>query len=123
VPKEQAEAAFKAIAAPAVAGFDPEPYLVATRAALEKRGRVLSQANQERISRARDGAEACMSALDEVMSSMPMEPEEMPKAAPVVYVSPQPKYLVDPQAVASAVSAAVSRSVRESVNRLSGRID
>lgn len=139
VPTEQLELARKALAEPRIVippgylyrrvgevelcspEYDPEPYLAATRERLEKRGRVLSQANEDRIRRARDGAEACSMALDEVMSSMPMEDE--PKAAPVAYVVPQQKYLVDPTVVASAVSAAVSRSVLQGVNRLRGRID
>lgn len=116
VPKHQAEAAFKAIDAPAVAGFDPEPFL----AEFTKAGRRLSAATEERIRTARTAADAIAGALDEVLQAPVVEE---PKAAPVAYVTPQPKYLVNPQVVASAVSAAVSRSVQESVNRLSGRLD
>lgn len=106
-----------------VPAFNPEIFVTAARSACEKRGRVLSQANEERIRRAQSGAEDCASALAEVMGSMPMEePDDMSKA-PFLYVTPKATLAIDPQVVVAAVQAAVSETVRAEVNAARGRLD
>lgn len=96
-------------------------------AALAKRGRVLSQANEARIRDARSGAVACCEALDAVLGQMdePMEDEPTePKAAPVVLrLHSEPTFRITPAEVEAAVSAAVTRTVRAGVFHALGRLE
>lgn len=120
--KEDVARALKALSAPAVAGFDPQPYLDA----FEKRGRALSAANEERIRTARDAGAAIGAVLDEVLASVPAEEPEPEKSAPLmpfVLVKPEPKFLVVPEAVKAAMAAAVSSVVTAKINFARGRID
>lgn len=112
-----------ALAAPKVAGFDPEPFL----AEFTKRGRTLSAANEARIREARDAGAAIGVALDDVLAQV-QEVLEEPKAAeipvmPFVLVRPEPTFSVDPDVVKAVMTAAISSVVTERINTARGRID
>lgn len=99
--------------------------------AVNKRGRVFSSENEERLRSARGSSEEVHRLLGELISQVEAAaPEEEPapvepaKAAePVLLVTPTPKFLVRPEVVKAAVTAAVFESVRDAVNAVRGRLD
>lgn len=101
------------------------------RAAHEKRGRVLSAANEASIRDARGGADAVCRALDAVLEQMPMAeddpapaPAPEPKAAGVaIRFRVEPTIRITPDEVAAAVQAAVTRTVRAGVYHALGRLE
>lgn len=124
VPKERAQAAFKALAEPriVVPAFDPGPVL----AEFTKRGRTLSAANEARIRTAADAASAIGAALDEVLAQVAQAEDETDegKSAPVLYLAPgAPSYAVNLESVKAAVVAAVNEEVRAQLCAASGRLD
>jgi hypothetical protein len=165
VPKREALEMFKLLKAPSVtvtrtlgaasiSTTTPADYVAVVQKAADvvlavtKRGRVLSQANEERLRAARghgDSATGAVSdlcaALDDVLAQLPsMDPEDDPmdpaecavpeKAAepnhPFLLIVPEPKeptFTVDPKALAASVSAAVSEAVAERIRRAAGRLD
>lgn len=161
VPRKDVERVFRTLAPPAVvvpshiAVPSDEPPAAVAKAldlvlALNKRGRVLSAANEERLRTARGHGDTAAStltdlcaALDDVLAQMDPEDPEEPmdpmdpmdcaapsKAAepdpPFVLIVPEPRvptYTVDPKALAATVTAAVSEVVAERVRRAAGRLD
>jgi HK97 family phage prohead protease len=131
VAKEQAEAALRAIAAPRIVVPELVGKVLDFAIVIGKRGRVLSQANEDRLRAARDaGAEGC-ALLEEVLTQVaaaPPEPSDeaaaAPKAAPVLFMAPsEPTYAVDPSVVRAAVMAAVTETVVSQINEARGRLD
>ncbi len=114
---------------------------VALALAVSKRGRVLSQANEDRIRGAHASGEALMSALTEVLAqveAMPEAPAEEPKAAPVVQppapaadplvvriVQPatERRFRIPGDVVRSATRAALTELVNAEIRRHTGRLD
>lgn len=128
VPRARAEAAFKALAAPSVTV--PAAIETVGRAqsvgnalldfaiAIGKRGRVLSQANEDRIRAARDNAEELTAALDGVLSTLPEPQPEL--SAPTRHV---PTYPVTRDAVRAATRDAIKELVATELRRHTGRLD
>lgn len=128
VPNERALEAFKALAEPriVVPAFDPGPFVAAAQSACEKRGRVLSTANESRIRTASDAATAIGAALDEVLAQVGSEAEPEKAFEPFILIEPapaEPTFLIDPNHVRAAMGAAVSDTVRAAVSAARGRLD
>jgi HK97 family phage prohead protease len=108
---------------------------VALALAIAKRGRVLSQANEERIRGAHANGEALMSALTEVLAQVEAMPEaEEPKSAPaapppppahVVRLIPESerRFRISAADVRSATRAALTELVNAEIRRHTGRLD
>lgn len=129
-------------------GLSPEPSVWLPKAYLEhakaetktppapvvKAGRVLSQANENRVKAARDACQRACDHLDEVMSEvMPMAPEEPMdegKAAPTparvsprIVVKRSRPVETEAERVARIVREVVQPTVAAEIRRLTGRLD
>lgn len=131
LPKDQAAAALKALAAPRI--FVPVSLV---KAVATKAGRTISAANEQRLTEAlssiEDSAssiEAAAELIEEVLdlSAPPADEPEPAKAfEPFVLVEPAPvvpTFLIDPNHVRAAMVAAVSDTVRGAVSTARGRLD
>lgn len=97
-----------------VPAFDSGPIL----AEFQKRGRVLSSANESRIRSAADAATAIGVALDEILAQVAEE-----EKAPVLYLAEDSVVNVTKEDVVAAVKDAVSERVRAEINAATGRLD
>lgn len=134
VPKSQAQAAFKALAAPAVV-IDPTAVVLAAVApGAEKAGRTFSAANEARIRGAHGSCQKAIDHLQECLEQMdPAEPaEDEPDeddgkgaAAPAVKEAPvpDPGLVVTVDSIRAATRSALDAAVGEHVRRALGRID
>jgi len=124
LPRDEAEAALRSIAAPRVVAAALD-----FAVAVGKAGRVLSAANEDRIRAARDAGTAIGEQLDQVLAQVQAAaaaapPVETKTPEPVLWVRPSaPRFVIDPRVVREAVSAAVVEAVRKQVNEARGRLD
>lgn len=130
VPKAQALAAMKALGEPriVVPAFDPGPCIASAKAALEKRGRTLSAANEARVRAAADAAAAIGVVLEEVLAQVAESDDEGKgrKNEPVMFLAPsasETRYAFKPETVVAAVVAAVKEATGAAVNAARGRLD
>lgn len=140
VPKAQALAVFKTLAAPQVSMTVKSVETGATltdSGGWTKRGRVLSTANEAHIRSAHQAAGGIISALENVLQACDQPDEEPKAAAPVASATPAPVLTLAPslpkaaaealpitrEEVVAAVTAAAKQVAEAAVRRASGRID
>ena len=123
VPKAAAvHALMKAPTVSVPALWTPDPAIATVKAALTKRGRTLSAANESKLRAARDASDAVALSIDAVLAQLDEPEDDKSKAVLTLLPATEPRFHINPKDLSSAVATAVSGAVGAAIRQHTGRL-